>query len=153
MEVRIGLCRSPLLQYQFQLHTRARAHIWGCFLDCCLQCLISCSKLYYHVVSRYFSFHDICAMSFFYHLTLKKKTQVTCDDFHFICITRSEMISLRSERDKFALEANFAREKLDRFMKEFEHQVILTNPLPSLILFSSSHGSIYLVMYLPLWQI
>lgn len=45
------------------------------------------------------------------------------------------MISLRSERDKFALEANFAREKLDRFMKEFEHQVILTNPLPSLILF------------------
>lgn len=63
------------------------------------------------------------------------------------------MISLRSERDKFALEANFAREKLDRFMKEFEHQVILTNPLPSLILFSSSHGSIYLVMYLPLWQI
>ncbi|KAI8550055.1 hypothetical protein RHMOL_Rhmol06G0074600 [Rhododendron molle] len=40
---------------------------------------------------------------------------------------RSEMISLRSERDKFALEANFAREKLDRFMKEFEHQRDETN--------------------------
>ena len=31
---------------------------------------------------------------------------------------------LRSERDKMALEANFARERLDSFMKEFEHQVI-----------------------------
>ncbi|KAH7848388.1 hypothetical protein Vadar_002210 [Vaccinium darrowii] len=40
---------------------------------------------------------------------------------------RSEMISLRSEREKFALEANFAREKLDRFMKEFEHQREETN--------------------------
>ncbi|XP_058184188.1 nuclear-pore anchor isoform X3 [Rhododendron vialii] len=40
---------------------------------------------------------------------------------------RSEMTSLRSERDKFALEANFAREKLDRFMKEFEHQRDETN--------------------------
>lgn len=36
---------------------------------------------------------------------------------------RSEIISLRSERDKFALEANFARERLESFMKEFEHQV------------------------------
>nr|CAN80561.1 hypothetical protein VITISV_040288 [Vitis vinifera] len=35
---------------------------------------------------------------------------------------RSEIISLRSERDKFALEANFARERLESFMKEFEHQ-------------------------------
>ncbi|XP_062158169.1 nuclear-pore anchor isoform X2 [Alnus glutinosa] len=36
--------------------------------------------------------------------------------------SRSEIISLRSERDKFALEANFAKERLDRFMKEFEQQ-------------------------------
>lgn len=36
--------------------------------------------------------------------------------------SRSEIISLRSERDKFALEANFARERLESFMKEFEHQ-------------------------------
>lgn len=56
------------------------------------------------------------------------------------------MISLRSERDKFALEANFAREKLDRFMKEFEHQVISTDPIPSLFLFSSSHRTIYLAI-------
>ncbi|KAL6974118.1 hypothetical protein U1Q18_028301 [Sarracenia purpurea var. burkii] len=44
---------------------------------------------------------------------------------------RSEMISLRSERDKCALEANFAREKLDRFMKEFEHQRDETNAVIS----------------------
>ncbi|KAF5728140.1 hypothetical protein HS088_TW21G00283 [Tripterygium wilfordii] len=36
--------------------------------------------------------------------------------------SRSEAISLRSERDKLALEATFARERLDSFMKEFEHQ-------------------------------
>ncbi|TKY49466.1 Nuclear-pore anchor [Spatholobus suberectus] len=36
--------------------------------------------------------------------------------------SRSEIIVLRSERDKMALEANFARERLDSFMKEFEHQ-------------------------------
>ncbi|GAA0149677.1 primary active transporter [Lithospermum erythrorhizon] len=34
---------------------------------------------------------------------------------------RTEIISVRSERDKFSLEAHFAQEKLDRFMKEFEH--------------------------------
>ncbi|XP_019183397.1 PREDICTED: nuclear-pore anchor isoform X3 [Ipomoea nil] len=34
---------------------------------------------------------------------------------------RSEVISLRSERDKSALEAQFAQGKLDRFLKEFEH--------------------------------
>lgn len=39
-------------------------------------------------------------------------------------MVRSEIISLRSERDKLALEANFARERLESFMKEFEHQVI-----------------------------
>lgn len=32
---------------------------------------------------------------------------------------------LRSERDKLALEANFAKERLDRFTKEFEHQVTI----------------------------
>ncbi|GAV64888.1 TPR_MLP1_2 domain-containing protein, partial [Cephalotus follicularis] len=36
--------------------------------------------------------------------------------------SRSENIFLRSERDKFALEANFAREKLESVMKEVEHQ-------------------------------
>ncbi|XP_062093054.1 nuclear-pore anchor [Humulus lupulus] len=36
--------------------------------------------------------------------------------------SRVEITSIRSERDKFALEANFSRERLDRFMKEFEHQ-------------------------------
>ncbi|KAM7532425.1 hypothetical protein LguiB_035835 [Lonicera macranthoides] len=40
---------------------------------------------------------------------------------------RSEVISLRSERDKLALEANFAQEKFDRFMKEYEHQRDETN--------------------------
>lgn len=38
-------------------------------------------------------------------------------------LVRSEIISLRAERDKLVLEANFARERLDRLMKEFEHQV------------------------------
>ncbi|KAL5568783.1 hypothetical protein UlMin_025358 [Ulmus minor] len=36
--------------------------------------------------------------------------------------SRNEVLSLRAERDKMALEANFARERLDSFMKEFEHQ-------------------------------
>ncbi|GLU08559.1 hypothetical protein SLE2022_254650 [Rubroshorea leprosula] len=35
---------------------------------------------------------------------------------------RSDIILLRSERDKLALETNFAREKLDSVMKEAEHQ-------------------------------
>ncbi|KAL0407153.1 UNVERIFIED_CONTAM: Nuclear-pore anchor [Sesamum latifolium] len=35
---------------------------------------------------------------------------------------RNDIISLRAERDKLALEAQFAQEKLARFMKEFEHQ-------------------------------
>ncbi|CAI9760212.1 unnamed protein product [Fraxinus pennsylvanica] len=35
---------------------------------------------------------------------------------------RSEIISLRTERDKLGLEAQFAQEKLARFMKDFEHQ-------------------------------
>lgn len=43
------------------------------------------------------------------------------------CVFRSEIIVLRSERDKSALEANFAREKLNDIMKEFEHQAI-TSP-------------------------
>ncbi|KAK6154564.1 hypothetical protein DH2020_008812 [Rehmannia glutinosa] len=37
--------------------------------------------------------------------------------------SKNDIISLRSERDKLALEAQFAQEKLARFMKEFEHQV------------------------------
>ncbi|GFS36628.1 nuclear pore anchor [Actinidia rufa] len=45
--------------------------------------------------------------------------------------TRSEVISLRSERDKLALEANFASEKLDRFMKDYEHQRNETNAVIS----------------------
>ncbi|GER37546.1 nuclear pore anchor [Striga asiatica] len=36
--------------------------------------------------------------------------------------SRNDLILLRSERDKLALEAQFAQEKLSRFMKEFEHQ-------------------------------
>ncbi|XP_010539174.1 PREDICTED: nuclear-pore anchor [Tarenaya hassleriana] len=35
---------------------------------------------------------------------------------------RSEIIAIRSERDKLAMEANFAREKLEGIMKEVEHQ-------------------------------
>lgn len=31
---------------------------------------------------------------------------------------------LRAERDKLGLEANFARERLDSFMKELEQQVV-----------------------------
>ncbi|XP_011015811.1 PREDICTED: nuclear-pore anchor-like [Populus euphratica] len=36
--------------------------------------------------------------------------------------SKSDIILLRSERDKMALDAKFARERLDSFMKEFEHQ-------------------------------
>ncbi|KAB5544461.1 hypothetical protein DKX38_012573 [Salix brachista] len=36
--------------------------------------------------------------------------------------SKSDIILLRSERDKLALDAKFARERLDSFMKEFEHQ-------------------------------
>ncbi|KAK9149954.1 hypothetical protein Syun_008263 [Stephania yunnanensis] len=35
---------------------------------------------------------------------------------------RSNLVSLRLERDKFSMEASFAKEKLDSFIKEFEHQ-------------------------------
>ncbi|XP_044468309.1 nuclear-pore anchor isoform X3 [Mangifera indica] len=41
--------------------------------------------------------------------------------------SRSEIISLRSERDKLALEAKFAREKLDSILKEAEHQKLEIN--------------------------
>ncbi|KAL5746674.1 hypothetical protein ACOSP7_027820 [Xanthoceras sorbifolium] len=41
--------------------------------------------------------------------------------------SRSDVISLRSERDKLALEAKFAREKLDSVMKEAEHQKVEIN--------------------------
>lgn len=36
--------------------------------------------------------------------------------------SKSDIILLRSERDKMALDAKFARERLDSFVKEFEHQ-------------------------------
>ncbi|KAB5512051.1 hypothetical protein DKX38_029079 [Salix brachista] len=36
--------------------------------------------------------------------------------------SKSDIILLRSERDKLALDAKFARERLDSFMKEFEYQ-------------------------------
>ncbi|KAL6544653.1 hypothetical protein OROMI_023515 [Orobanche minor] len=39
-----------------------------------------------------------------------------------IAKSRNDILLLRSERDKLALEAQFAQEKLARFMKEFEHQ-------------------------------
>ncbi|KAJ7949034.1 nuclear-pore anchor [Quillaja saponaria] len=45
--------------------------------------------------------------------------------------SRNEIIILRSERDKLALEAKFAREKLDSFMKEFEHQKAEANGILS----------------------
>lgn len=35
---------------------------------------------------------------------------------------RGEIISIRSERDKLALEANFARDKLNMYMKDIDHQ-------------------------------
>ncbi|CAO2842787.1 unnamed protein product, partial [Amaranthus hypochondriacus] len=35
---------------------------------------------------------------------------------------KAEIISLRSERDKFAMDAKFSQEKLERFLKEFDHQ-------------------------------
>ncbi|CAM8980267.1 unnamed protein product [Rhodiola kirilowii] len=35
---------------------------------------------------------------------------------------RSDLLSTRNDRDKLALEANFARERLESFMKEFEHK-------------------------------
>ncbi|XP_057958216.1 nuclear-pore anchor [Malania oleifera] len=41
--------------------------------------------------------------------------------------SRSEIISLRLERDKLAMEANFARERLDSLIKESEHQRGETN--------------------------
>ena len=37
---------------------------------------------------------------------------------------RSEIIAIRSERDKLAMEANFVREKLEGIMKESERKVI-----------------------------
>ncbi|KAG9439272.1 hypothetical protein H6P81_019437 [Aristolochia fimbriata] len=40
---------------------------------------------------------------------------------------RNEAMSLRSERDKLIMEANFARELLERFQKESEHQKEETN--------------------------
>ncbi|XAR59903.1 hypothetical protein NMG60_11015913 [Bertholletia excelsa] len=44
---------------------------------------------------------------------------------------RIEIVSLRSERDKLSWEANFSREKLDKFMGELEHQRKETNAVIS----------------------
>lgn len=38
-------------------------------------------------------------------------------------LVRSEVMALRLQRDKLAMEAKFLRERLDSLMKEFEHQV------------------------------
>ncbi|MED6199599.1 hypothetical protein PIB30_077419, partial [Stylosanthes scabra] len=42
---------------------------------------------------------------------------------------RSEIIVLRSERDKMELEAKFSKDRLDSFMKEFEHQKTEANSI------------------------
>ncbi|RYQ96226.1 hypothetical protein Ahy_B08g091895 [Arachis hypogaea] len=43
--------------------------------------------------------------------------------FALLCIFRSDIITvLRSERDKMELEPKFSKERLDSFMKEFEHE-------------------------------
>ncbi|XP_020683167.1 nuclear-pore anchor [Dendrobium catenatum] len=39
----------------------------------------------------------------------------------------TELISARAERDKMSLEANFSKERLDSFMKEFDNQRVETN--------------------------
>jgi hypothetical protein len=45
--------------------------------------------------------------------------------FHiFCCQFRTELVSLRSERDKAVLEADFARDRLNGFTAELEHQVL-----------------------------
>lgn len=42
---------------------------------------------------------------------------------------RGEIITLRSQRDKLTLESSFAHEKLDRYMKDFDHQREETNAI------------------------
>ncbi|KAL1314117.1 nuclear-pore anchor [Arachis hypogaea] len=42
---------------------------------------------------------------------------------------RSDIIVLRSERDKMELQAKFSKERLDSFMKEFEHQKAEANSI------------------------
>ena len=45
--------------------------------------------------------------------------------FHIYCCQfRAELVSLRSERDKAVLEADFARDRLNGFTAELEHQVL-----------------------------
>ncbi|CAA6656561.1 unnamed protein product [Spirodela intermedia] len=44
-----------------------------------------------------------------------------------LATSRNDLGAIRLERDKMALEGNFAKEKLDSFMKEFEHQRDQTN--------------------------
>lgn len=63
---------------------------------------------------------------------------------------RSEIIAIRSERDKLALEANFAREKLEGIMKESERKVnFVTNSYhqqPLLIILSSKNFTLSLII-------
>ena len=40
---------------------------------------------------------------------------------------RGEVITLKSQNNKLSLEATFAHEKLERFMKDFDHQREETN--------------------------
>jgi hypothetical protein len=42
----------------------------------------------------------------------------------YCCQFRTELVSLRSERDKAVLEADFARDRLNGFTVELEHQVL-----------------------------
>lgn len=42
----------------------------------------------------------------------------------YCCQFRTELESLRSERDKAVLEADFARDRLNGFAAELEHQVL-----------------------------
>lgn len=42
----------------------------------------------------------------------------------YCCQFRTELQALRSERDKAVLEADFARDRLNGFAAELEHQVL-----------------------------
>lgn len=55
-------------------------------------------------------------------------TRVSCLEEE-LAKSRSEIVTLRLERDKLSLEANFVQEKLSGSMKEFEHQRGETNSL------------------------
>ena len=54
-------------------------------------------------------------------LALLEIEYLTNTGYHFF---RTELMSLRSERDKAVLEASFARDRLNGFMAEIDHQVL-----------------------------